>query len=202
LLRIDRRSIQNFDWVFLGIVGLLVLCGLVNLVSATHAGVEEGLSEGVRRQLMALGGGGLLLIVILFIDYRHFQRLALPIYGLSLALLVATLVLAPVTRGAQAWLFEGRLQPSEFAKIGLVLALARYFSRNPPGEMTQLRQFAVPIGILAMPVGLIVLQQDMGVALLTLLVALTYLPLVRVPLRAWLGVGVLGVARMHSFIMC
>jgi rod shape determining protein RodA len=198
LLRIDRRSIQNFDWVFLGIVGVLILCGLVNLVSATHAGVEEGLSDGVRRQLMALAGGGFLLVVILLIDYRHFQRLALPIYALSLILLVATLIIAPVTRGAQAWLFEGRLQPSEFAKIGLVLALARYFSRNPPGEMTELRQFAIPIGILALPVGLIVLQKDMGVALLTLLVALTYLPLVRVPLRAWVGVSALGVAALAA----
>jgi rod shape determining protein RodA len=115
LLRIDRRSIQNFDWVFLGIVGVLILCGLVNLVSATHAGVEAGLSEGVRRQMMALGGGAVLLIVILLIDYRHFQRFAFPIYLFSLALLVLTLFLAPVTRGAQAWLFGGRLQPSEFA---------------------------------------------------------------------------------------
>ncbi len=122
MLRIDRRSIQNFDWVFLGIVGVLILCGLVNLVSATHAGVEEGLSESVRRQLMALGGGAVVLFVILLIDYRHFQRLAIPIYAFSLLLLGLTLWLAPVTRGAQAWLFEGRLQPSEFAKIGLDLA--------------------------------------------------------------------------------
>lgn len=192
MLRIDRRSIQNFDWSFLGIVAVLILCGLVNLASATHAGVEEGLSEGVRRQLMALGGGAFLLVVILMIDYRHFHRMALPIYVLSLALLALTLWLAPVTRGAQAWLFGGRLQPSEFAKIGLVLALARYFVRNPPGEMTQLRQFAIPALILALPVGLIVMQKDMGVALLTLLVGLTYLPLVRVPFRAWVAVSAVG----------
>jgi rod shape determining protein RodA len=198
LLSIDRRSIQNFDWIFLGIVVVLILCGLVNLVSATHAGVESGLSEGVRRQLMALAGGAFLLVVILLIDYRHFQRLAVPIYLLSLALLVLTLFLAPVTRGSQAWLFGGRLQPSEFAKIGLVLALARYFTRNPPGEMTQLRQFAIPIVILAIPVGLIVLQRDMGVALLTLLVALTYLPLVRVPFRAWVAFGAVGVAALAA----
>jgi rod shape determining protein RodA len=198
LLSIDRRSIQNFDWIFLGIVVVLILCGLINLVSATHTGVESGLSEGVRRQLMALGGGAVLLVVILLVDYRHIQRLAVPIYLLSLALLVLTLFLAPVTRGAQAWLFGGRLQPSEFAKIGLVLALARYFTRIPPGEMTQLRQFAIPIVILAIPVGLIVLQRDMGVALLTLLVALTYLPLVRVPFRAWVAFGAVGVAALAA----
>ena len=52
-----------------------------------------------------------------------------------MALLAATLVFAPVTRGSQSWLFGGRLQPSEMAKLGLILALARYFHRNPPGEM-------------------------------------------------------------------
>ena len=91
MLRIDRRSIQNFDWVFLGIVGVLILCGLVNLVSATNAGVEGGLSESVRRQLMALGGGALLAVVILLIDYRHFQRLAIPIYAFSLFFVGLTL---------------------------------------------------------------------------------------------------------------
>ena len=74
MLRIDRRSIQNFDWSFLGLVGVLILCGLINLVSATHAGVDGIWSDGVRRQLMALGGGAVLLVVILMIDYRHIQR--------------------------------------------------------------------------------------------------------------------------------
>ena len=69
------------------------------------------------------------------VDYRHFERLALPVYVVSLALLGATLVIAPMTRGSQSWLLEGRLQPAELAKVGMVLMLARYFHRNPAGEM-------------------------------------------------------------------
>ena len=48
-----------------------------------------------------------------------------------------------MTRGSQSWLFGGRVQPSELAKVALVLALARYFQRNPPGETTRLRDLAL-----------------------------------------------------------
>jgi rod shape determining protein RodA len=196
LLRIDRRAVQNFDWVFLGITGLLVVCGIVNLMSATYSGAGEGLSESMRRQLLALGLGAGVLGATLVIDYRHFERFAVPLYAAVLLLLVVTLVVAPMTRGAQAWLFQGRLQPSELAKIGLVLALARFFSRNPPGQITRLRQLGRPMLIAALPVGLIILQKDLGVALLTLLVALSFLPFVRIPWRSWAVVAVLGVVAL------
>jgi rod shape determining protein RodA len=190
LLRIDRRLLQNFDWTLFGLAAALVAVGMVNLVSATHTG--DGLSDEVRRQLLSLGVGSAALLVVLAIDYRHFERLALPVFAISLLLLAATLVLAPVTRGSQSWLFGGRVQPSEIAKLGLVLALARYFQRNPPSEIRRLRDLAQPAAIALLPVGLIVLQRDMGVALLTLLIASTYLAFVRIPWRAWLGVAALA----------
>lgn len=196
MLRIDRRSIQNFDWVFLGLILLLVAAGLVNLSSAAGAGVEGGMSDTVRRQVAALAGGSLVMLVILLIDYRHFERFAPALYGASCLLLIATLLFAPEVRGAQAWLFSGRFQPSEIAKIGMVLALARYFHRNPPGETTRVSQLAPPLMIVALPVGLILMQKDMGVALLTLLVAATYLPLVRIPWRSWIAIAALGVVAM------
>ncbi|MEE8581834.1 MAG: rod shape-determining protein RodA [Myxococcota bacterium] len=196
MLGIDRRALQNFDWFFFGLIGLLVVFGIVNLISATHTGSGEVLSDTVRRQLVALGIGGLVLATALIIDYRHFERFAYPLYVATLLLLAATLLFAPVTRGSQAWLFEGRVQPSELAKIGLVLALARYFHRNPPSSITRLRQLGTPLLIAALPVGLIILQKDLGVAMLTLLVACTFLPLVKIRWRAWSGVAVLAVAAL------
>jgi len=93
------------------------------------------------------------------------------------------------------------LQPSEFAKLGLIFALSRYFYRNPPGETHRLRDLARPALIVALPVTLIVLQRDMGVALLTLLIGSTYLAFVRVPWRAWAGVAVLGIVGLISLWM-
>jgi rod shape determining protein RodA len=187
---IDRRSLQNFDWMLLGLTAALVAVGLVNLFSSTHTGTE--LSVEMRRQLFSLAVGGVALVVTVAVDYRHFERLALPVYLISLALLGATLVVAPMTRGSQSWLLEGRLQPAELAKVGMILALARYFHRNPPGEIRKLRELLRPGLIIGLPVALILLQRDMGVALLTLLIGCTYLAFVRIPGRAWLGVAVLA----------
>lgn len=198
MLQIDRRVVQNFDWVFFGIVLLLVLAGLVNLSSATMDGSDGLLSASMRRQLFALALGGGVLLLIVSIDYRHFEQLAIPLYALSLFLLVLTLFLAPVNRGSQAWLFQGRLQPSEFAKIGLVFALARFFARYPVGEITRLRRLAIPFLIIAAPVALILLQKDTGVAVLTLLVGMTYLPLVRIPVRSWMALGVVAIAALAA----
>lgn len=196
--RIERRPIHDFDWLFFGLVCVLLLLGFVNLVSATGIGELEGISSGVRRQLVALALAAGATLIILLVDYRHFERLALPLYVVSVLLLAATLVFAPETRGARAWFFEGRVQPSEYAKIGLVLAMARYFARRPAGEITRLSQLGIPFLIMALPVGLIVLQKDMGVALLTLLVGASYLPLVRIPWRSWLALGGVGLAALAA----
>lgn len=194
MLRIDRRSAQNFDWLLLGLTVILVGAGLGNLLSATHAGGIDGMAPEMRRQLSALAVGTVALITAVAIDYRRLQRMALLVYVGTVLLLMATLVLAPVIRGSQGWLVFGplRIQPSELARIGLVLALARWFARNPPGQIRRLRELWQPAALTAIPVGLILLQRDMGVALLTLLVASSYLVFVRVPVRAWLGVAVVA----------
>jgi rod shape determining protein RodA len=178
--------------MLLALTAVLVAVGFVNLFSSTHTGAE--LSLEMRRQLLSLAVGVTALVLTVVVDYRHFERLALPVYLVSLGLLGATLVVAPMTRGSQSWLLEGRLQPAELAKVGMILALARYFHRNPPGEIRRLRELLRPGLIIGLPVGLILLQRDMGVALLTLLIGCTYLAFVRIPGRAWLGVAVLALA--------
>ena len=196
---IDRRLVQNFDWTLFCLVFSLVAIGIVNLISSTHS--SAGLSDEVRRQLISLGIGCVALVATVAIDYRHFERFAVPIFVTSLLLLAATLVLAPVTRGSQSWLFGGRLQPSELVKIALVLMLARFFQRNPPGEIRRVRDLIRPLGIAGLPVALIVLQRDTGVALLTVLVASTYLAFVRIPWRGWAGVAPARCRRLRGAVV-
>jgi rod shape determining protein RodA len=196
VLGIDRRSVQNFDWALLGLICVLATFGIVNLYSATYT--TGGFSDEVRRQLLSLGLGAVAAMAFAAIDYRRFERLALPVFCVAIGLLALTLVLAPVTRGSQSWLFGGRVQPSELAKVALVLALARYFQRYPPGQTTRLRELAWPGAIIGLPVLLIVAQGDMGVALLTLLVGSSYFALVRIPFRAWLAIAVVGVAALAA----
>jgi rod shape determining protein RodA len=82
-----------------------------------------------------------------------------------------------------------RLQPSELARVAMVLMLARYFQRHPPGDVRRLRDLFWPALIAGGTVGAIILQRDMGVALLTLMVASTYLLFVRIPLKSWAAVA-------------
>ncbi len=196
-LRVDRSRGQHFDWVLAGMVATLMLFGLVNLVSAAASGVEGG-SDIVSRQMLVMGLGVLVMGVVVLNDYRHYDRFAYVLYAGCVGLLLLTLVVAEETRGARAWLFSGRFQPSELAKIGMVLALAHYFGRTPPSTIHRLRDLLVPGLIVAIPVGLIVLQKDLGVAVLTLAIGLTLLPLVHVPLRSWIGLGILGVAGLAA----
>lgn len=203
MTRIERRMAQHYEWWLLGLVCLLLALGVANLMSATHAGSAGLLTPNVVRQLAAIGLGAGLLVASVLIDYRHLERWGWFVYGATLLLLASTLVLAPVTRGNQSWLVFGplRLQPSEFAKLGLVIALARWFHRHPPAEIRRLRDLWRPGLIMAGPVGLIVLQQDMGVAVLTLLIGCTYLVFVRIPARAWLAVAGTGLAVLAAIWM-
>jgi rod shape determining protein RodA len=196
-LRVDRSRGQHFDWVLAGFVAILMGMGLLNLVSAAASGVEGG-SDIVSRQMLVMGLGVVVMAVVVLIDYRHFDRFAYLLYAGCVGLLLLTLIVAEETRGARAWLFSGRFQPSEVAKIGMVLALAHYFGRTPPSSIQRLRDLLVPGLIVALPVGLIVLQKDLGVAVLTLLIGLTLLPLVNVPLRAWFSLALLGAAGLAA----
>jgi rod shape determining protein RodA len=205
VLSIDRRSLQHFDWLLLGLVAAILGVGLANLYSATLPGSATALPSEFRRQLLALVLGGAGLALALAVDYRRLERLAFPLYAASLLLLASTLVLAPVTRGSRSWLIFGpfSLQPAELAKIGLVLALARHFHESPPAEIRRVRDLLPAAAIAAAPVLLIVLQRDMGVAVLTLAVAATYLLFTRIPARAWGGMaaaGVAGLAALWRFV--
>ena len=200
MARIERRTAQHYEWWLLGLVCLLIGLGLVNLMSATHAGAEAMLSPNVVRQLAAVGLGAALLMITMFIDYRQLERWGWFVYAGTLLLLASTLVLAPITRGNQSWLVFGplRLQPAELAKLGMIVALARWFHRNPPASIRRLRDLWRPGVILAIPVGLIILQRDLGVAVLTLLIGCTYLLFVRIPTRAWLVVGGVAMAALAA----
>ena len=203
MARIERRTAQNYEWWLLGLVFLLLGLGLGNLMSATHAGAEGLFSPNVVRQFAAIGIGTALLVASMVIDYRQLERWGWFVYGATLLLLASTLVLAPVTRGNQSWLVFGplRLQPAEFAKLGMIVALARWFHRHPPASIRRLRDLWRPSLILAGPVGLIILQRDLGVAVLTLMIGSTYLLFVRIPTRAWIAVGSAALAVLAAVWM-
>jgi rod shape determining protein RodA len=103
-------------------------------------------------------------VPLALIDYRFWQRYLRSIYGLVLLMLLAVMVVGAAAGGAQRWVDIGpvQVQPSEFAKLGMVVVLAGYFAEKPVGEHTI---FLRALGILAVPALLVFMQPDLGTAL-------------------------------------
>lgn len=198
MIGIDRRSFQHFDWLLLTLILAILAIGFVNLFSTTQPlpPPQIGVASEFKTQLAALALGIAGLIVALTIDYRRLERGAPFLYALALAGIVATVLFGVEIRGNKSWLRVGSmsLQPAEFAKLGLIVMMARYFHRHPPTEMRRLLDLIAPGILLLLPVGLITGQRDTGVAVLTLAIGATFFLFVALPWRTWAVLGVIAVA--------
>ena len=185
----DRRLVQNFDWVLLGLVVIICATGIVNLYSA---GYNRG--EGTPlyiKQLYWLAVGLGVMCVTLTYDYRHLEKLSYPIYILSILLLVAVMFGGKMVSGSRRWLPLGPLafQPAEIAKIAIILALATYFNRRARMEAMGLKDLIVPGVLVMIPVALIIKQPDLGSGILVALVAASMILFVGVRWRTLMGCG-------------
>jgi rod shape determining protein RodA len=185
----DRRLVQNFDWVLLGLVVIICATGIVNLYSA---GYNRG--EGTPlyvKQLYWLAVGLGVMCVTLTYDYRHLEKLSYPIYILSILLLVAVMFGGKIVSGSRRWLPMGpfAFQPAELAKIAIILVLATYFNRRARMEAMRLKDLIVPGVLVLIPVALIIKQPDLGSGMLVALVAASMILFVGVQWRTLMGCG-------------
>jgi len=195
-MMIDRRLFIHFDWALVGIALSLAAIGILNLYSVTSYGELGPGTPFYLRQLMWLLIGIGIMMVVAFIDYHSYADLAYMAYGIALVLLVAVLAIGSVTSGAQRWVRIGSisLQPSEFVKICLILALAKFFHRSPGREGYSLRSLPIPFALVFLPVGLILKQPDLGTAIILLLVFCSILVFVRVQWSSLITLGLGGAA--------
>lgn len=163
-----RRGGRHIDWpVILTTVALLIL-GLVTLAAATASPVGEEISTRVYKQAMYMGVGLTLMAGLSLIDTRFYEQIAYFAYGAVLILLVLVLLFAPHVNGSQRWLPIGsfRLQPSEMAKLALVLATARWFSIRPREDGWGLKELIQPAAMFLVPMGAMTfLEPDLGTTL-------------------------------------
>lgn len=156
------------DWKPLMILAALMAIGMVNLWSAS-----EGMGTPLyQRQILWLVVGGGLGLLAFSIDYRHYEGLAYLLYGVGVVLLVVVLLIGVEVKGAKRWMEIGwlRFQPSEYMKLGLVIALARYFYRHPRPRGYSLKDLVVPFLMALGPAALVALEPDLGTALLLLFI--------------------------------
>ena len=169
----DRRLAQNFDWVLLGLSVMLAGIGLATLYSAVTAGTPDGEVLLFQRQVMWYGIGLGVMLVSLFVDYRHLDRFAPLIWVAAIVMLCLVFSFGRVGGGARRWLVLGPLsvQPSEVAKLAVIIVLARVYSRGQAAEGYTMRELVKPFSLIAIPFVLILRQPDLGTAIHLALIA-------------------------------
>jgi len=167
----DRRLITHFDWTFLLLVCLVAVVGIANLYSATSTWTATAQPVYVK-QLYWLGIGLVIVGAICLFDYRHLEYLSFPLYGATLLLLAAVLVIGRTSMGATRWIGLGgiNVQPSELMKIVIIIALARYLSEKAHFRGFSLKELMTPGLLLGVPALLIMKQPDLGTAMLVIFI--------------------------------
>ena len=124
----DRRLIQNFDWVLLLLLLILAGISVFNLYSATSTIRSVGGSQVFIRQIYWFLIGFAVFLMMTTFNYFILERFAFPIFFTCLGLLILVLVVGKITSGSQRWLNLGFIsfQPSELAKISIVILLAKF----------------------------------------------------------------------------
>jgi rod shape determining protein RodA len=181
----------------LGLLALLFLLGAIGFLALYSAGggsVEPWAIRQGTRFLIAM----VMVVVLAVVDVRLWYKLAYPIFGVAVLMLIYVDVAGHIGMGAQRWINLGfmKLQPSEVMKIAVVLALARYFQG---ARIDQLRNpvFLLPaLTMVGVPVLLVMVQPDLGTALMIIFVATTLFFLGGVAIWMFLAAGAVAVAAL------
>jgi rod shape determining protein RodA len=189
----DRRLIQNFDWTLLIIALLLSAFGLTTLYSAARAGFDTT-QAFFFKQLMWYGVGLLIMIISFIISYKRFDQYAYAAYAVCIFLLMAVLLVGKLVAGSKRWLVFGPIsfQPSELAKVAVILVLARYYSRTASIKGMRIRDLVIPMLMIAVPFALIVKQPDLGTAVMILLIATSLTVFVKIEKYAMIAIVTFG----------
>lgn len=191
---IDSDLLLRLDWLMLGAVVGILLIGLMMIYSASRHLVAGDSTYFMKRQLLALGVGVLIAIVLVRIDYRKLRDYSFLTYiGTVLMLLFVVSPIGSNVKGHQAWFqlpFGFQLQPSELAKFGVVVALAGYVNEHRddinPWRLTVL------VALALIPVGLVQLQGDLGTNIVLIMAVIGLLAAAGVPGRYLLALTLLG----------
>lgn len=164
---------DHFDWPLFISAMLIAVVGVINLYSATSV-YTGARSELYINQIQWLAVGGILGGVVLAVDYRHLERLGYVLYTFGVFNLMLVFVLARDIRGSARWIAFGsfKYQPSEFMKLWLVIALAKYLHDDPRSEGRTLRDLLAPALLTGVPALLVLRQPDLGTASILVLIFL------------------------------
>lgn len=182
----DRRLLQNFDWGILGLTLALGSFGLFILYSAVSAETPAPQKIIFFKQLIWFACALVAMVVGFSFNYKLLDRWGQPLYLVCILLLIYVLFFGKYIGGSRRWLIIGpvSIQPSELMKIAIIIALARYYSKDANTRGYTLRELIKPFALTVIPFVLIVKQPDLGTAGLLLLIACSITIFVKIERRA------------------
>lgn len=168
-MREEKQLQKNTDWTTIFIYITLVLMGWFNIYSAVY-NEEHSLiydvSQRYGKQMIFILAAFFIALVVMLLDVRFFTHFAYPIYGISILLLIAVLLVGVAISGSRSWFQFGgfSFQPSELAKFATCLALARYLG-SPYTNIKKISVKIMALVIAFLPPLVIMLQPDAGSAM-------------------------------------
>jgi len=168
---IDKKLLRNIDTGIVITTIILVILGMVAIASATQL-TSGGSPKFVTVQGVAFIIGIIAIVLLLLIDYNNFGDMQTAIYVINILLLLSVFVLGKEVKGAKSWIDLGpvNFQPSEIVKIGFILAFAKHLESRK-GKLNTVKDIAISLAYIALPIALIQLQNDTGTVLVFLFIS-------------------------------
>jgi rod shape determining protein RodA len=197
----DRWIVKlgDIDWMLALLLTLITAAGGLMLYSIAGSHWKPWAADHVIRFAFLIG----VMIVMALVDLRVWFAVAYPVYFFGLLMLLGVEVAGDVSLGAKRWLALGglRFQPSEIMKIGLVLALARFYHSHSAQDARLSWKLIIPLAMIGMPAVLIAHQPDLGTAILVASTGLAVMFMAGLSLRLiLLGVGALALVAPPAFM--
>lgn len=198
------EKLLRVHWPILVVLALIMGVGVASLYSVA----DGSFTPWAERHLVRFLVGLWLILLIAVLPRELWLRAAYPVYAVCFLMLVAVLFLGREAGGAQRWLTLGPVtfQPSEFMKIALILALARYYQWLPPNRVSHPLNLIAPLLMIAAPAAVTLLQPDLGTAVMLALIGVGLMFLAGVNLLYFLTGGLAGLlalpvvwANLHDY---
>ena len=192
----DKSLFRKLDWSLISFILFIQIIGLINLYSATHGPNAKDVEPLFINQLLWLGIGWSVFLVITIMDYLIFSQIAWIIFILNFLAIIYVTVHGKVALGAQRWIDLGHFhyQPSETMKLALIILLAKILSgRSSVGLGMGFKELAIPLICLFAPFVLIVEQPDLGTALMIAAIGVSMIIFCKIRRYIMAGALILGV---------
>ena len=157
-----RRQFESFDFLLVILILAVTAAGVMVIGSATRINLGYD-RDSFYTQIIWASTGFALMLAAAFVDYNFICKFYIPVYVVNIFLLVLVLILARTTRGVDRWLKIGSfgIQPSEFAKIFLIIFLAKFIDKKKE-RINNILVFLVSIALITLPAALIFIQPSLS----------------------------------------